>query len=124
MCQYYAFYNKGVYTKVSTDSIKCLQSDKNNTFFHIKGEPKPRLVPSRCLGYFATHPHFVRDFVRVNRQFMVRWEDIDEFSIENGVVMNDGKTVYTTTATWMPEMLKRCGLGKSFTPVKKALKPK
>lgn len=122
MSLYYAFHKNGVYEKVNTSRIKRLESDDNHTLFHMEGDSRPRRV-THSLGYFATHPHFAPDFVRVNRQFMVRWEEVAEFSIKEGVKMKDNKTIYQTTHTWLPEMRRRCGLGKAFIPKKQALKP-
>ena len=112
-----------MYEKVSMDCIERLQSDDNHTLFHLEGDPRSRRVTSHNLGYFAAHPHFAPVFVRVNRYVMVRWEEVAEFSIAEGVKMKDNKTIYPTTRTWLPGMLKRCGLGPAFEKHKNSLTP-
>ena len=63
---------------------------------------------TQTLRYFETHPLFARLFVRINRCIMVMEDDIVWLSIEGGVHLKD-KTFYSTTQTWLPNILARMG---------------
>ena len=112
----YAFKVNKKYIKKKISEIEKITADDNYTYFHFS-ETKI-YHESKCLKHFEKHPFFITDFVRINRHEMVREKEVIEFSVEHGVLMENGK-VYDLSNEYVKELLHRNGKGRAFSQSKK-----